>query len=54
MLKTLICNLQMSSNWFAFFYNQVLQNSPYNALKAYTYQVGSFPILSRYLVIPQY
>ena len=26
----------------------------YNALKAYTYQVGSFPILSRYLVIPQY
>ena len=43
----------MPSNWYSFL-KLSTANSPYNALKVYTYQVGSFTIFSRYLVMPQY
>ena len=43
----------MPSNWFLF-YKLSAANSQYNALKAYSNQVGSFSIFSKHLVIPLY
>ena len=59
MMENLICHIWQKEFSDACFLFQNLSdaNNPYKpfiALKAYEYQVGSFPTFSRYLVIPQY